>query len=229
VVTVARLLRWSGGFAFAASLASAGYVLGVVWPRVAPMPPAGIPAASLWNALLFTLFAAHHSVLARTGVKRRLEVVAPILADRSTYVWVASLLLAATVFGWEPIGHQVWRASGVTRVLCWFLQGTGGILILLAGRIIDPLELAGIHAANRDPLEVRGPYRLVRHPIYLGAILLLWATPVMTGDRLTFAALATVYIALAIPWEESSMRSTIGDAYDRYRARVPWRIVPGAY
>lgn len=224
-----RLLMWSGGLAFAASLAGAGYVLAVVWPHVPPVPPADLPRAALWNVVLFGAFAAHHSLLARSGVKRQVERLAPVLAHRSFYVWVASCLLALTVFGWRPIGHHVWQLEGAPRVAAWSLQAAGIGLIMLAGRVIDPLELAGIHSADNRRLEARGPYRLVRHPIYLGAVLLLWAAPSMTGDRFAFAALCTTYIALAIRWEEASMRAAIGRAYDRYCAHVRWRVVPGVF
>ena len=224
-----HLLAWSGGVAFVASLAVTGYVLGAVWPHVPSRPAADVPLALLWNALLFTLFAMHHSVLARAGVTQRIERLSPVLAHRSVYVWVASALLALTAFAWRPIGHPLWDLGGARRAAAWLLQGGGAVLILLAGRVIDPLELAGIHPATNNRLEARGPYRLVRHPLYLGALLILWSTPAMTGDRLAFAALSTLYIAIAIPWEEASMRRAIGHAYDRYRVRVRWRVIPGLY
>jgi protein-S-isoprenylcysteine O-methyltransferase Ste14 len=224
-----RLLMGSGGLAFAASLASVGYVLAVSWPGAAPLPRADLPAALLWNAALFALFAAHHSLFARTRVKQRLQPIAPLLAHRSVYVWVASALLALTVLGWRPVGHRLWPPDGIWRLSAIAAQGAGIVLMLLAGRIIDPLELAGVHAATNTRLDARGPYLLVRHPIYLGALLILWATPAMTGDRFVFAALATVYFAVAVPWEEASMRGALGEAYDRYRARVRWRVIPGLF
>lgn len=224
-----RLLAWSGGVAFVASLAVTGYVLGAVWPHVPSRPAADVPAALVRNALLFTLFAIHHSVLARTGVKRRIERLSPVLADRSVYVWVASALLALTVVAWQPVGHPLWDLGSVGRAAAWLLQAVGVGLMLLAGRVIDPLELVGIHPATNSRLEASGPYLLVRHPLYLGLLLVLWSTPVMTGDRLAFATLSTFYIAAAIPWEEAAMRRAVGQAYDRYCMRVRWRVIPGLF
>lgn len=224
-----RLLAWSGAVAFVASLAATGYVLGAVWPHVPPRPAADVPAALLRNALLFTLFALHHSVLARTGVKQRIERLSPVLAHRSVYVWVASALLALAVVAWQPVGHPLWDLGGSARAAAWLLQAVGAGLMLLAGRVIDPLELAGIHPATNSRLEARGPYLLVRHPLYLGLLLILWSTPVMTGDRLAFAALSTLYIAAAVPWEEAGMRRAVGHAYDRYCLRVRWRVIPGLF
>lgn len=224
-----RLLMWSGGFAFVASLAAAAYVLTVSWPRAAPLATDELRPALLWNAALFALFAAHHSLFARTRVKQRLQLTAPLVAHRSVYVWTASALLALTVFGWRPVGHRLWELHGLWGLAAAAAQAAGVVLMVLAGRVIDPLELAGVHVENRSGLDARGPYLLVRHPIYLGALLLLWAAPAMTGDRLAFAALSTVYVAVAVPWEEASMRGAVGGAYDRYRARVRWRVIPGLY
>lgn len=228
-MTANRLLTWSGGLAFGASLAATGYFLVAVWPNAPSRPPADVPGALLWNALLFTLFAVHHSVLARGSVKRELERLSPLLAHRSVYVWVASALLAVTVFAWRPIGYRLWDLDRTGRAAAWFLQGAGAVILLLAGRIIDPLELAGIHPVTNSRLEARGPYLLVRHPLYLGALLMVWATPAMTGDRFAFAALSTLYVTLAVPWEEASMRRAIGGAYERYCLRVRWRVIPGLF
>jgi protein-S-isoprenylcysteine O-methyltransferase Ste14 len=51
----------------------------------------------------------------------------------------------------------------------------------------------------------------------------------MTGDRAVFAIVSSLYLVLAIPWEERSLRASFGDAYGRYAERVRWRIVPGVY
>jgi protein-S-isoprenylcysteine O-methyltransferase Ste14 len=72
-------------------------------------------------------------------------------------------------------------------------------------------------------------YRLVRHPIYFAWVLMVWPAPVMTGTRLCFAVLSTLYLAVAIPFEERTLRRTFGPAYDGYATRVRWRMVPFLY
>jgi methanethiol S-methyltransferase len=89
--------------------------------------------------------------------------------------------------------------------------------------------LAGIRSGATDRLVVRGPYRLVRHPLYLGWLLVVWGAPLMTGDRMLFAILSSAYLLLAMPWEEQSMAQTLGRDYARYRATVRWRLIPGLY
>ena len=97
-------------------------------------------------------------------------------------------------------------------------------------RAIDALELAGIRSQSEAAgLQIAGPYRLVRHPLYLGWTLVVFGAAAMTGDRLGFAAITTLYLMLAIPWEERSLRAAFGSDYDRYIRHVRWRMIPFIY
>lgn len=224
-------IRWSAALAFATSLAFTARTLLVVWPAIkTPPSPTARTAAThaVLDVLLWTAFAAHHSLLARPRVKRRLAAHLDADGQRSCYVWVASVLLAATMAAWQPVGHVIYAAPAWMRVALLAVQAAGVLLAVQAARIVDPLELAGLRPA-RGVVEARGPYRWVRHPIYLGVLLILWAPSVLTGDRLLFAALATLYVLVAMPWEEASLRQTLGEGYDAYCARVRWRILPGLH
>ncbi len=106
--------------------------------------------------------------------------------------------------------------------------------------MIDPLELAGIRTPDEDAgagttparpsaLQIAGPYRLVRHPLYLGWILVVFGAAHMTGDRLAFAVISSFYLLVAVPWEERSLRQSFGEDYDRYKRLVRWRVVPYLY
>lgn len=222
-------LAWLGGGVFVASLA-----LTVWWYFVAagrPVPFAGWTPAAL-DAALLALFASHHSLFARDAVKRALTVVpTPLL--RSSYVWVSSVLLIAVILLWQPIGGTLYAVTGLRAMLHALLQASGVALIARAVSGLDPLELAGIRQATRptrpEPLQISGPYRYVRHPLYLGWMLALFATARMTGDRLAFAAFTSLYLIVAIPWEERALRHSFGDDYAKYVARVRWRVLPFVY
>jgi protein-S-isoprenylcysteine O-methyltransferase Ste14 len=229
---MSKLIAWLGGALFVASL-----VLTAWWYFAAsgqPRPFAGWTPIAV-DTLLVTLFAGHHSLFAREHVKRALTFIpAPLL--RSSYVWVASLLLILVLLLWQPIGGTLYSVTGPSRIVSAVLQAFGLIIIALAVSGLDPLELAGIRqviAARTpelfQPLQISGPYRWVRHPLYLGWIVTLFATARMTGDRLAFATLTSLYLVLAIPWEERSLRKSFGNDYARYAARVPWRVFPYLY
>jgi methanethiol S-methyltransferase len=230
-----KALAWSGGAAFVLSLGFFAYTYGVTLARPRPdgLPPALAAAA---DTALFALFALHHSVLARPGTKRRLAAWVPPRLERTLFVWVASVLLALVCAAWRPIPALLYAHTGLAAWAHWAVVAAGGILVAAAARRLDPLDLAGIvqatgrrRAARSNHLVVRWPYNLVRHPIYLGWVLVVFGVPRMTGDRLLFACLSTVYLLIAIPLEERLLVAEFGDAYRRYRRQVRWRIVPLAY
>jgi protein-S-isoprenylcysteine O-methyltransferase Ste14 len=128
---------------------------------------------------------------------------------------------------------DLYHLTGWLALPLYAAQVAGLWLIARAVSRIDPLELAGIRQVQQSSdaagLQTTGPYRWVRHPIYLGWVLLVFGVPHMTGDRLTFAAISTAYVVIAIPWEERSLLRDLGEQYARYRRAVRWRIIPYLY
>jgi protein-S-isoprenylcysteine O-methyltransferase Ste14 len=226
---IERGFVWMGGAAFVASLGVGAYVLAFRWPSVARLDADHMTAAIAVNVLLFTIFALHHSILAREPVKTWLAQALPARLLRSVYVWTASLLFAITLLYWRPIGHVLYQAHGWQASGLYAMQAAGLALIVSAARSIDVLELAGIRSEATERLVIRGAYRLVRHPLYLGWLLIVWPAPLLTGDRLLLAMISSSYLLLAMPWEERSMARTLGGEYQRYRSRVRWRLIPFLY
>ena len=228
------LFRAGGALLFACSLARTAWVFTRVWPSLPAAQGRQLVIALATDAVLFGLFAMHHSLFARTRVRQWVRALMSTMgaAERSLFVWIASLLLLLTVTAWRPIGHTIYQAPGWLSPLMVALQLAGLVIVALAARVIDPLELAGLRSSRAGHLEARGPYHLVRHPIYLGTLLVAWATPTMTGDRLWLDLLMTLYLVIAIPMEERTMRHGLGAAgtdYDAYRTHVRWRVLPGLY
>jgi protein-S-isoprenylcysteine O-methyltransferase Ste14 len=225
-------IAWAGGAAFVASLVYLGYFFVVTLAS-----PDGDPAERTQHmaidVALFSVFALHHSLLARPAVKQWMARIVPARFERTLYVWVASLLAVAMCLLWQPIAGTVYRVDGWWRMLCWSVQLMGVVLTVGAASAINALELAGIHqAAGRatsGPLTIAGPFRVVRHPIYLGWILMVGATPTMTANRLLFAIVSSLYLILAIPWEERSLVAAHGEQYRGYQRSVRWRVVPGLW
>lgn len=223
-----RAFVWIGGALFVGSLAYCAW-----WYLVAlstPRPGVNWSALAI-DVLLLGVFAVHHSVLARDGVKARVARIVPERLLRSVYVWTASLLLIVVCASWAPIGGELYRVpSGWPAFALAAVRLYGVWLIVQSVRGIDALELAGIRRDTaRGPLQIGGPYALVRHPLYFGWVLAVFATAHMTGDRLAFAALTTLYLVIAIPLEERSLARSFGADYARYARAVRWRMIPFIY
>ena len=222
-----RVFVWLGGTMFVGSLSFCAWWFLVVLGRRAS--PAGV-TSWVWDVLLFSAFAAHHSVFARERVKRWVAATIPAELVRSVYVWIASLLLIVVCFTWRPVGGELFDIHGVGAMLLALVQLAGVGLIARAVAAIDPLELAGIRASlGTGAIQFDGPYRLVRHPLYLGWLMATFGAAHMTGDRFAFALITAAYLFAAVPFEERSLVRSFGDDYARYQRQVRWRIVPFIY
>lgn len=193
------------------------------------------PRSSLWVALgtdaaLLALFAVQHSGMARTGFKRVWTKLVPQPLERSTYVLLASAVLLAVVQLWQPLPLTIWTVLSPPVVM--LLQGLfflGWLGVLGSTFLINHFDLFGLHQVWRywrnAPYEAPkfvtpGPYRVVRHPLYLGFVVAFWSTPHMTLGHLFFAVMCTLYILLAIQFEERDMITFHGETYRIYRSGV---------
>jgi protein-S-isoprenylcysteine O-methyltransferase Ste14 len=225
-------------FAMAGGLLFAGSLLYFAWQYLtgfsAPATPGTSGRAVSVNFALFTVFGLHHSLFARFGLKAAIaRAVGPPL-ERSVYVWIASVLFLAVCAYWQPVPGRLWHVSAPWSWLLYAVQAGAGVFTIAAARHLDILELSGVaqavsRAPSRQGLDDHGPYGLVRHPIYFAWLLLVWPAPDMNGTRLVFAIISTVYLLVAIPFEEKDLRRTFGEAYSRYSKKVRWRVLPGVY
>ena len=240
----ARLLAWAGAALFVVSLSYFIYSYWMVFGTRADGPLR--VSDVVWNVALFSFFALHHTAFARERVRQSLTQALGRL-ERSFYVWIASALFIAVCTLWQPLPGTVWELGGAASIALLFLQIGGITFSVVSATAIDVWELAGIRqlnsqlpTTNAQPLptpnaqtefefKTTGPYGLVRHPIYLGWFLIVFAVGTMTMTRFVFAVVSCVYILLAIPFEERSLRRSTNGAYDRYMQKVPRKLVPGLY
>jgi protein-S-isoprenylcysteine O-methyltransferase Ste14 len=230
-------IAWAGTLVFAGSLLWFFYCYASRFDRLGPGPltTAGALRAAAIDVALFTLFAAHHSLLARSRAKAWIQQRLPADLERSAYVWIASLLFVAVCTWWQPLAGTLYTLDGAARPVGWAVQLAGVAITIRTSRMLDVLDLSGVRQAqggrspSRVPLKVTGLYGLVRHPLYFGWALMVFGAPDMTSTRALFAVVSTGYLALAIPWEERSLLQTFGREYADYQRDVRWRLLPWIY
>lgn len=182
---------------------------------------------------LLGAFALQHSVMARAGFKRWFQRWLPAPIERSTYVLATNAVLGLLFWQWRPFGGEIWRIEApVGRVLLWSLFVGGWAIVFVTSCLIHHFDLFGLRQAwlyfrqqpyVALPFVTPGPYRYVRHPLYVGWLLVFWGTPTMTTPHLVFALAMTVYIVVAIRFEERDLQA-FHPGYADYQRRTPMLI-----
>jgi protein-S-isoprenylcysteine O-methyltransferase Ste14 len=150
-------------------------------------------------------------------------------------VLFSSLALLLLFWQWQPMGGVVWSVENPTaRLAIMAAYSLGWLIVLVTTFLINHFDLFGLRQVWLNlrgvpytalGFRTPGPYRYVRHPLYVGWLMVFWAAPVMTVAHLIFAISTTAYILIAIQFEERDLVQAHQE-YAEYRLRVPM-IVPG--
>jgi len=228
-----------GTFCYVVFLGTFLYAIGFIGNFGVPKTLDGVASGPLGIGLaidagLLTLFALQHSVMARKWFKQWWTRIVPKPIERSTYVLFSSVALILLFTFWRPLGGVVWSVEDPTgRLVLRGLFAFGWALILYSTFLINHFDLFGMRQVWRYlrgqtdtamQFVTPGPYRLVRHPLYIGWLFAFWMTPVMTFAHLLFSIATTAYILLAIQFEERDLVREYGHAYEEYRQAVPMLV-----
>jgi protein-S-isoprenylcysteine O-methyltransferase Ste14 len=193
-------------------------------------PQANPVAAAIIDVALIALFGLQHSVMARPAFKAKWTKIVPPPIERSLFVLAASIALMILFLCWRPIDAMVWHVTNpALQTVIWLLFWIGWITVLISTFLINHFELFGLQQAwfnmrgrEGDKPELRQPlfYRWVAHPMMSGFFLAFWAAPQMTAGHLLLAVGMSVYILIALRYEEHDLTNLFGDDYRRYRAGV---------
>ncbi len=223
LVAAAYLLGGGGMLAWLAFL-----LLGPLVPLDLELGSAG---SLMLDAFLCLFFFMQHSIMVRRGFRLWLTRIVRADLQAALYASTSGLCLLLLTGLWQPVGPAWWTPAGPIR---WALLA----LLLAAGgaawwgtRSLGEFDALGVKPALRafnnskltaaTPFTVRGPYRWVRHPLYLFSLVIIWACPVFTVDRLLHNGLWTVWIVIGATLEERDLVDCFGDAYQAYRNKVP--------
>jgi len=220
---------------FLTFLYAIGFIGNLVVPKSIDAPPQmSFIYALLIDVGLLGLFAIQHSVMARQGFKQWWTRIIPKAIERSTYVLFSSLALILLFWQWQPLGGTLWATHhAIAQGILYTLFASGWLLVLVTTFLINHFDLFGLRQVylylrgqEYTPLRfvTPGPYQHVRHPLYVGWLLAFWATPTMTVAHFVFAVVTTIYILIAIQFEERDLLQVHGTTYANYRRQVPMLI-----
>ena len=216
---------------FCSCLYAAAFIGNYLVPKSIDVgPEGGLAHSILTDGMLLGVFAVQHSVMARPAFKRWWTTIVPASCERSTYVLISSLLLILIFWQWRPIVKTIWQVEGWQAAVLTVIYWIGWITILASSYMIDHFELFGLRqviaalcgaVARAHLFKTPLLYRVVRHPIMLGFLVVFWAAPHMTAGHLLFAVMTTGYILVGVRLEERDLVAQFGARYEQYRRRVP--------
>ena len=187
----------------------------------------------LFDVGISLFFFIQHSGMIRKSFRRWLGRFIPEEYTGAIYAIASGIVLLLVILLWQTSTQTIITPSGLLR---WLLRAVFSLSLfgfywgVKALRFFDPFGLRPIFNRLRGrnpkpmPITVAGPYRWVRHPLYLFMILMIWSCPDLTRDRLLFNLLWTVWIVIGSYFEEIDLVVEFDDAYREYQKRVPMLV-----
>ena len=222
-------------------LAAAAYVLGgggmlawlaflVMGPLVSLNVGLGLAGRLLLDTLLCLLFFIQHSIMVRREFRLWLTRIVRADFHGALYAAASGTFLLLLTGLWQPVGAALWTPAGPIRwgMITVFLAAGAGAW--WGSRSLGDFDALGVKPALRafdsekpanTPFIIRGPYRWVRHPLYLFSLIIIWSCPIFTVDRLLHNGLWTVWIVIGATMEERDLVGCFGEAYRSYQKTVP--------
>lgn len=184
----------------------------------------------LFDTSLSLVFFLQHSGMLRKRLQRLMQRVLPKAFIGPLYNILSGIVILILVVFWQSSPTAVFSARGWVRLVFrglfffglalipWVMWTLGPLRNFRLTSIIDQVRGA---ETRPKPLVLHGPYRWVRHPLYLASLSLIWSNPEVTLDRLVMNLLFSGWVVLACTFEERRLVGQYGDAYRQYQQRVP--------
>jgi methanethiol S-methyltransferase len=191
------------------------------------------PVVLLWDAILSIAFFLQHSGMVRKAFRARMALFIPQRYQGVIYSIASGVVLILVVVLWQRSEIQLLRLEGLPL---WIARGCSLLAILIFAwgiRALGSFDAFGLrpiklHLRGQSdqpfPFMVRGPYLWVRHPLYFCVLVLIWASPEITADRLLFNVLWTAWIVVGTILEEKDLLADFGDVYRGYQRKVPMLV-----
>jgi protein-S-isoprenylcysteine O-methyltransferase Ste14 len=186
----------------------------------------------IWILLFFLPYGLIHSWMASHSFKAFLEGKWPgayrrfyrLFYNVFAFLTFLPVFVLSTVFP----NAGLYRTPNPWGHVFFGLQIVSLILFIVVLFQTSPLSFAGLRQLFDPPaddekgqLVTGGFYRLVRHPLYLFALLFLWLNPNMSWNTLAFNIGSTLYFLIGMIFEERKLLREFGEEYARYKREIP--------
>ena len=197
------------------------------------------PIVIAFDALLCLVFFVQHSTMIRKSFKNRLRKIMAAHYHGAFYSISSGTILLILILLWQDTHLHIFNhQDGILILFRGIFFSSIGLFVwgCVALRSFDFFGIEPIIAnmEGREPIAmpfiVRGPFRWIRHPLYLAMLLMIWSCPHVSIDRFLFNILWTVWIVVAILLEERDLVDGFGENYLDYQRKVPMllptRLIP---
>jgi len=163
------------------------------------------------------------------------------LGEQAFEIWFRFIYNLISIISLVPVMIELriptfllWKTSGIVPGIFYIIQLVGVIGMAVTLLQIDVLSFVGIrqlfsHSESKpqepEKLVIDGLYKIVRHPLYLFSMLVIWFVPTMSESWFVFSLFSTLYFYIGSYFEERKMLIQFGDAYRQYQHSIP-RIIP---
>jgi protein-S-isoprenylcysteine O-methyltransferase Ste14 len=191
----------------------------------------------LFDIFLCLVFFIQHSSMAQKAYRHRSARSLPEQYSGPLYAIASGIVILTLVVFWQESANTIFMPQGLVR---WLFRA---ILVLAFAGVAWTIWTLGLFTNFRlgptvselrsvEPqkalLVTHGPYRWVRHPLYLSALVMIWSYPDLTLDRLILNLLFTVWVIVETLIEERNLVATYGEEYRIYQRKIPmllpWRF-----
>lgn len=212
------------------------FALALLWPAGTWWWPEAWAVIAIWSAyaaVMFPFLLRHDPALLAERMKE-----SPIQKGQKTWDKVLSVLmfvvgipiyivpgLDVMRFGWsEPLPVWVEVSAMVLHVPCLLFLAWVTRENPYLSRVVK-IDTAGGHR-----VITTGPYALVRHPMYVAVIILVFAVPVALGSRYALipAAMLVVILLVRTALEDRTLHAEL-PGYPAYAQKTRFRLIPGVW